>query len=123
MVISPQLMVWADVTAGSCAEFAVTVSDRPMVAVVPSRSAHRPTGVAGQVQRCNARLPERQPDGGRHRPGHQERKVLQDHRHRDGYRPVEPDAAGEQALRYRRHLPVADVTTAAPRIAATCGNA
>jgi hypothetical protein len=38
MLTSPQLIVRADVTAGSCAEVAVTVSDLPMDAVVPSMS-------------------------------------------------------------------------------------
>ncbi len=56
MVRSPQLIVCAEVTAGSCADVAVTVSDSPIVATMAFRSisVRRDRPLAIGLQRLQA---------------------------------------------------------------------
>ena len=66
---------------------------------------HRPVGWPRQRQRRDAGLPDRHGPG--RSQGHKGRQHLQDLGHRDRCRHGQPHAAGEQAVRDRRHLPVA----------------
>ena len=54
MVRSPQLIVCAEVTAGSCADVAVTVSDAPIVATVPLPRSLQPTPVPWSRKFCRS---------------------------------------------------------------------